>query len=486
MIAIALRYLMGWSMATDSADRTLPEWPPHPDRVFMALAAAHFETDGGIEERNALRWLEQQDTPGIHASRNTRRGVVTSYVPVNDTTAPRVTQGKAPSAKQVKAGLGLLPDHRGRQPRHFPVAIPIDPTVYLVWSSDPPSEIKSGLQSLCCKVTRVGHSASLVQAWVEDSPPPPNLVPTDGIGGHRLRVSGRGRLDHLIAQYENGRRPDRSRWAAYAAPRIESEALTRHSVFDSRLLVLRRAKGRRLGLESTLSLTQKLRDAVMKHCPEPVPEWVSGHTTDGHRSEQPHLAFLPLAYVGHEHADGHLLGVALAVPRTLERPEVRRCLGQSFVTPDGELRGLRLYGDHIFDWELELGPGDSQAVSLRSETWTRSARRWATVTPLVFDRYPKGKSKEQQAEDMVARACERIGLPRPLDVVLNPVSLHLGAPHSRAFPPMIRKSDGARHYHMHAVITFCEPVEGPVLVGTGRYRGYGFFRPVEWEGEKQQ
>ena len=42
MIAIGIRYLCGWAMATHPADRNRAEWPPHPDRVFMALAAAHF------------------------------------------------------------------------------------------------------------------------------------------------------------------------------------------------------------------------------------------------------------------------------------------------------------------------------------------------------------------------------------------------------------------------------------------------------------
>ena len=50
MIAIGIRHLNGWYMASDSADRNRPEWPPHPDRIFMALAAAHFETDGGRSE----------------------------------------------------------------------------------------------------------------------------------------------------------------------------------------------------------------------------------------------------------------------------------------------------------------------------------------------------------------------------------------------------------------------------------------------------
>ena len=41
MFSLGIRYLCGWAMATHPSERDRPEWPPHPDRVFMALAAAH-------------------------------------------------------------------------------------------------------------------------------------------------------------------------------------------------------------------------------------------------------------------------------------------------------------------------------------------------------------------------------------------------------------------------------------------------------------
>ena len=73
MIAIGIRYLNGWSMAAaaDGSDKSTAEWPPHPDRLFMALAAAHFETDRDPAERSALLWLEQQAAPALHASMDT-------------------------------------------------------------------------------------------------------------------------------------------------------------------------------------------------------------------------------------------------------------------------------------------------------------------------------------------------------------------------------------------------------------------------------
>ncbi len=483
MVAIGISYLMGWSLATNSADRESPEWPPHPDRVFMALAAAHYETDGDNGEWEALLWLERQGAPSMWASDATQRETMTTYVPVNDSPALSRRTGRRLSPQQVRVGLQLLPENRPRQPRQFPVAIPLDPRVYLVWPDSPSPEVRAGLESLCNKVVRVGHSASLVQAWVEDDPPEPNLVPTAGVAQHPLRVSGHGRLEHLKAQYQSERRPERSRWVAYARlrPDIQPEAPT--SVFHRLLLVLRRVDGRRMGLESTLILSNKLRNAVVKHCPQPVPEWVSGHTADGRPSQEPHLAFLPLAFVGSEHADGHLLGFALAIPKHVDQAEQRRCLSPVLgFDEDGSPRRVCLYDGANFEWLLEMEDRASPPVALRSEVWTRPARRWSTATPIVFDRHPKGRDKEEQAERMVEEACERIGLPRPVDVVLSPVSLHIGVPHSRSFPAIRRKSDNGRLQHLHAVVSFAEPVAGPVILGAGRYRGYGLCRPVQWDG----
>ena len=291
MIAIGIRHLNGWSMAADSADRNRPEWLPHPDRIFMALAAAHFETDGDGLEQAALHWLERQGAPNIWASEATHRDTITTYVPVNDSAPLSRRPGRVPSPQQVHAGLQLLRRTAPGGPVSSRWPFPGTPPCTWSWPADPTPEVRDGLSSLCGKVIRVGHSASLVQAWVEDAPPDPNLVPTEGLARHPLRVSGPGRLDHLTAQYQSGRRPERSRWVSYTQPQPDTRPEIPQGAFDNRLLALRRIDGRRLGLESTLMLADKLRNAVVSHCPQPVPEWVSGHTADRRPSQQPHLAF---------------------------------------------------------------------------------------------------------------------------------------------------------------------------------------------------
>jgi CRISPR-associated protein Csb2 len=56
MIALGIRYLTKYAVATNLA-RQPAEWPPHPGRIFMAMAASHFESGADAEERTALEWL---------------------------------------------------------------------------------------------------------------------------------------------------------------------------------------------------------------------------------------------------------------------------------------------------------------------------------------------------------------------------------------------------------------------------------------------
>ena len=214
MFALGLCYLNGWSMAAaDGARKERAEWPPHPGRVFMALAAAWFETSEDTEEHakegDALRWLESLPPPAIAASEVKCRSGVTSYVPVNDI---KIKERKKSEPKTTldelrSDGLALLPEHRLRRPRGFPVAIPRDPVVHLIWRDTEPDAHRAALERLAAKVTHVGHSASFVQAWLDpDSEIAPKWVPTDGVAKHRLRVPSSGSLERLARPFDERHR----------------------------------------------------------------------------------------------------------------------------------------------------------------------------------------------------------------------------------------------------------------------------------------
>ena len=92
--------------------------------------------------------------------------------------------------------------------------------------------------------------------------------------------------------------------------------------FDPGIFVLRQMSGgRRFGLESCGIVADAMRRELMRRCGPDAPEWISGHAPDGLTSKQARPAYLPLGFVDREHADGHLLGIAVVVPRDFEHTE---------------------------------------------------------------------------------------------------------------------------------------------------------------------
>ncbi len=492
MFTLGIRYLNGWSMAAaDGAHKVRAEWPPHPDRVFMALAAAWFETDGGRAECEALRWLEALPPPGIAASDATERSSGHSYVPVNDAKVGRTIpdglallrqKGYTKKLDRLKeAGLAVLPEHRSRQPRGFPVALPHDPTVHLVWSGSPSATHVRALERLTAKVTHIGHSASFVQAWVEPRHDiTPTWEPTEGPAAHRLRVPWCGRLDALERSFP--RRPRPGRWQGYGSVKKLATRSMGGSVFDPRLLVFA-LRGRRLPLQSTLKMTEAMRGLLMKECDaQPPPEWFSGHHVDGRPSAMPHLAIAPLPFVGAEHADGRVMGLAVILPMGIDESSAGRCLAPILFDPNtGLTREHRLFAGRWLECGLEHDTRERPPWSLDTTAWVggnRGSRVWASVTPVVLNRHFKGPDMWTRAAESLKDACGHIGLPRPRAARMHPASLVRGAPHAPAFPRLVRKHGGGRRSHNHAVLEFDQPVRGPVLLGAGRFKGYGLFRPM--------
>lgn len=498
MLAIGIRYLNGFSVASEADSRERPEWPPHPARVFMALAAAYFETGGDAAEREALLWLEGSDAslgpPAIRAGQVQPRRLVEQYVPVNDEAIWKAGADNKSPPPPLQSAPGII---RERNARAFARAWLSDDTAYLVWPDAQPSEkICHALESLCAKVTRIGHSTSLVQVWLAapGEVREPDWVPDAARPALHLRVPVPGTLCELERRFSavgDGRGPGRARlrpevrsYHGYAPRSLRAELpFPPGTVFSPHMLVhtLARKEGRyrRLDVTRTLAVAQGWRDALLSSSNDlssAARSILSGHDCDGKPLGAPHLAIAPLPFVGSPHADGHLLGMAVALPGGLPtgvRREVLRAVGR--------VEELRL--GRLGVWRLGRDLPARPPWNLRAEVWSgysEGAALWATVTPIAFDRHPKAKDLRgylKEASEMIAEACGAIGLPRPAHVVVTGVSPHLGVPPAHSFP-RLRRKDGGERRHAHALLAFDRPVCGPVLLGAGRYRGYGACRPV--------
>ena len=221
-LTIGWEYLTGYSVATDPSTRDRAEWPPHPARVFMALAAAWFETEPSdnddsataewTTEGAAMRWLERLGNPELllpDVGRCSERSNVTVYVPINDKVGP--------SAATVQSCPAIT---RSKQPRSFPRIWVGSGACFLRWPSAEGKETHiAAIHRLCGKVTRLGHSSSLVSMWVShDTDLPPEtqtrLVRDDLQAELQVRAFSHGMLDMLGERF--GEEP-RRRYAALTA-----------------------------------------------------------------------------------------------------------------------------------------------------------------------------------------------------------------------------------------------------------------------------
>ena len=149
-LTIGWEYLTGYYRATDPASRERAEWPPHPGRVFLALAAAWFETGEDSDEGNALRWVEKLPDPELILPASSDvfpRQVVDVYVPVND----RVDPFDWPDKKKkptISPNLGSVAVGRSRQACTFPCIWVGESPCFLNWPTAKAAEVNTHRSAL--------------------------------------------------------------------------------------------------------------------------------------------------------------------------------------------------------------------------------------------------------------------------------------------------------------------------------------------------
>jgi CRISPR-associated protein Csb2 len=436
-----------------------PEWPPHPARLFCALtASATSDPDWA-----ALRWLETAGPPEVWTNPEAAATSSRGYVVTNTT--------------QQRGGSQTWPG-RTNGLRTRAGVVPADPHFAVVWpDARPDATTQAALARLARRIPYLGRTTCPVALAVgsDVGPRRPGWVRYVPVGlgqplAAALRVPYPGYTSQLLNAYGDGRRawevtrPPIPYDVADAKPARVPAAASPYA--DLVVFGLARGAARFAG-QSLLSLTVTLRQALISRISTGVPAQVSGHGANG----RPHVAYLALVDAGHENADGHVLGVALAVPRQMPGAEVSQVLAATVSDP---LRSLTVRRDH--DVAVSYEPLRAMPFGLVAERWTRQsrggARRWVTVTPLMLDRHPR-RSHTLVAE--VGQALVRAGYPPPAEVEVSPAALTGGAVH-RPRPQTI-PAGRPRLPMTHARVIFSQPVTGPVLAGSMRYLGLGLFAP---------
>lgn len=438
------------------------EWPPHPARVLSALRSVAADSD-----LPALRQLESLPPPTVHASSSCTESRSRAFVVTNT----------------LSAGGGNL-NHPGRTSglRERRSVFPLNSRVQLIWTADESlaDEAVHRLDTLARRVPYLGRSTSVALMGVRrgnDFPAPEGLdvyePVADGSADRRLRVPFPGYVDELDALYAVGlsawQASDNARAAyPYRLRNGRGDDEVTESTFSSPYqdLVVLRFRDHRPAGRLTPIFTSALRSMVMGQTADPLPPALHGHGFDG----EPHVAYLALPVCGHPHADGHLVGLAVAIPgmAETERKRILRALLYE-MSPREHTVQLRV-PNFRKTFTLVYTPDSPLPQAATPRHWSRPSRRWVTATPIVLDRYPK----RGDLAAGVLRSVVLAGLPEPAEVEVSTAALTPGAV---SLTPAELPRRAQNRLFCHARITFDQPVAGPVLAGAGRYFGVGLLLP---------
>jgi CRISPR-associated protein Csb2 len=357
----------------------------------------------------------------------------------------------------------------------------------MTWAGTAPTGIVEALDGMARRVPYLGRSTgvALVSASATEDDATP-VGPTDELIPYEpcalldreasVRVPYPGFLAELDAQFVADAPPwEVSRYQGYrrrtaadadSASGVDGRDAVVPSVYTD--LVALRLAGLRPQAHLAVRFTAALRSAVLAVAGDRAPQVLHGHGADG----RPHVAFLALPDVGGDHSDGHLLGLAVAIP-DLPNAERRAVLAAVGGLRRGQVDGVVELGiPGIGTVELLRQPGSVRPWGVSPDRWRRGSRRWASATPVVLDRFPKGPDR---LEAEMRANLRRVGLPDPVEIQISPEPLLSGAARLRPsdLPPRAQK----RPYR-HVAVTFDRRVSGPVLVGAGRYLGIGLLAPL--------
>jgi CRISPR-associated protein Csb2 len=460
-LCVEVRYLFGKYHGSRDGGRRA-DYPPSPHRLFQSLTAAA-NTNGTMAglSKDAMQWLERQSPPEVIVPDSWVGSRLTTFVPNNDmnVVAKAWARGKKPEKKpeELRTEKFLEPMHLGD-----------DAIVRFLW----PLEDQSPCPQRICEVARHMHHLGLGIDMVvgngrviDDAEkkrlPGTTYIPIEGKG---WRVPVEGSLEELIERYQqpmNPMPPDQYDEVAYAR-----EAAVRRPPVHAFALVNEDGDYCRFGPTETMVLAAELRHAAhhrakqLKFDSTFVEGYVCGHANDAYGKDD-RFAYVPVPTLAPAGRDNDIRRVMLIEGRQDSSAEslARR------------LTGVSLSG------KARLRPIDNPTYDGVLKRYMDAAERWATVTPIVLPGHLSGRGLARRQTKLVLRSLAHAGIMTPVaEIRLQPDPMFPGA--ERAGSYRVPEYLG-QFTRTHAIITFSEPIVGPIVIGAGRYVGLGLLAALD-------
>lgn len=460
---------------TDQGEK--PEWPPSPFRVFQALVAGNARGSQLPDSiRDALRWLESLDPPVITAPPSRGGRMLLTYV-LNNTSDS---------------------DPASRTPKIIrPTLLNGDRLVQYSWVFDDgvagASECADLIASAAKHIRCLGWGIDLAIGTGEIVGVLPNPTieraqyrPDAGISasGVDFRVP---RVDSLMS-LERAHADFLGRYKESGITRLESAS----AVFDLHRYVVGSARPNvsfrlvnsdgdavairhqlikpLVGMVRNLANLPNVTAALGR---ETVDTQFLGHPKEGAGE---HLAILPLPTIREGPTDGRIRRVMLAEPFESDGKLCRNLGilldGEELISRTHEYRFPQIFLERVADRDKLL------------HFYVGVSRIWASVTPVLLPGYDDRKEHRgnhqkriARAKQLVFKAMRQAGVNVNAEIELSRVPYWTGTLHTTDYDPR----EKLRHYpRWHIRLVFDRPVTGPLVIGAGRYCGFGLMARVEF------
>lgn len=473
------------------------EWPPAPGRLFQAIVAgAARGRTMPAEARAALEWLEALPPPVIGAPRARLGERVVLFVPNNDADALS-DPAELSSIRTKKIVQPRIPE---TGPLLYAWPIQVDSHGHAAWITEAAND-----------VYQLGRGIDM--AWAHGE-----LLDDDGLSERLARFEGEvyrpgaGRQGVLACPI---RGTLRSLVTRHAAPRLtaEGEAKKAKTYFTNApkpffvgvayvpsvhriLFDLRHSDAsERFAPErasEVVRLVEQVRDAAvarltlsMADQAEAITQCLVGKKPHDTTSAKPEhrVRIVPLLSIGHAHADRSVRRVLVEVPSgaRLQPADVAWAF-----------EGLEVVNHSTGEIRMVLAPSEDWEMLRRH--YLPKARRWRSVTPVALPEgagrrrieptrrrdEAKGGAERKQEEDAAARAV--VTALRHAGVQARAASIQV---QREPFNSKGQRAEVFEHKPRflkerlwHVEIVFGESVQGPLVIGDGRFLGLGLMAPV--------
>jgi CRISPR-associated protein Csb2 len=238
-------------------------------------------------------------------------------------------------------------------------------------------------------------------------------------------------------------------------------------------------------------LVQSIRDVVFKRLLSAFPSkaaqiehWLIGRNADGSNGGKAdeRIWIIPLASIGHAHADHNIRRLVIEAPANcpIRADDLSWAFNGVELGEGGDLGRLGVVEDAAFirHYGVDLSAANWQTITPAALPEFAKRRRIEPSRRLAEAKSASERAREQhQARLAVLTALRHTGITtevREIIVQREPFQRH--GKRAEAFAPGSRFP---KERLWHVALKFTEPVQGPVVLGDGRFLGLGVFAPYQ-------